>query len=180
MSLVISMTIYVCVVLSTNKRDKPDCLVVFVTELNWPVLNICTPSSFYTFENKMFGFVLPWTLSLAVRWACSNHSPILCRELDKAYFCHSESEERVLREPLFNQPPVPSAQNQQSTGWLNTTCTWMHCVSGNVHLTGLSAPLQTIAVLCWGVKPSVAVSRVIRRWVMPFLDTLEALRREIF
>ena len=52
MSLVISMTIYVCVVLSTNKRDKPDCLVVFVT-------NICTPSSFYTFENKMFGFVLP-------------------------------------------------------------------------------------------------------------------------
>ena len=53
------MTIYVCVVLSTNKRDKPDCLVVFVTELNWPVLNICTPSSFYTFENKMFGFVLP-------------------------------------------------------------------------------------------------------------------------
>ena len=59
MSLVISMTIYVCVVLSTNKRDKPDCLVVFVTELNWPVLNICTPSSFYTFENKMFGFVLP-------------------------------------------------------------------------------------------------------------------------
>ena len=51
--------IYVCVVLSTNKRDKPDCLVVFVTELNWPVLNICTPSSFYTFENKMFGFVLP-------------------------------------------------------------------------------------------------------------------------
>ena len=115
MSLVISMTIYVCVVLSTNKRDKPDCLVVFVTELNWPVLNICTPSSFYTFENKMFGFVLPWTLSLAVRWACSNHSPILCRELDKAYFCHSESEERVLREPLFNQPPVSSAQNQPST-----------------------------------------------------------------
>ena len=32
------MTIYVCVVLSTNKRDKPDCLVVFVTELNWPGL----------------------------------------------------------------------------------------------------------------------------------------------
>ena len=58
------MTIYVCVVLSTNKQDKPNCLVVFVTELNWPVLNICTPSSFTLLKIRCSGsFYLelsPW------------------------------------------------------------------------------------------------------------------------
>ena len=65
---------------------------------------------------------------------------------------------------------------------LGSTVTWrtrhklyaLHYVSRNVHITGPPAPLQGIAVLCWGVKHSVAVSRVNRRWAIPFLDTLEA------
>ena len=51
----------------------------------------------------------------------------------------------ILQSSVLNRP---AALIPQSPGGLDTTSTWMHYVSRNVHITGPPAPLQGIAVLC--------------------------------